>query len=141
MLLAGLSGCLPMMNLPRDFIHVEQKDLGDYAIRGVSADGVVVALRSRPNMDNGTLAFWAKAMTNEMTGRGYKLISSEDVTSNSHLPGRMLTFSVHSRGAPFTYMLAVYVRKDAVLIAEVGGRAEAVKAVEADIQESLLTVR
>lgn len=140
-MLAGLSGCLPVMDTPKNFIHVEKHDLGDYTMRAVSADGVVVSLCNRPNMQNGTLEFWSRAIVNEMTGRGYTLVNNEAVKSEIDLAGQLLTFSTHSRGAPFTYMLAMYVKNNAVIVAEAGGKASAVKEVEDDLRKSLLSVK
>ncbi len=140
-MLAGTPGCLPTMDMPKDFIQVEKEDLGDYVMRNVSADGVVVALRTMPNMENGTLAFWSKAMINELTGRGYNLVSNEEVKSTSGLPGSLLTFSTSSRGSEFAYVLGLYVKNDTVIVAEAGGKASNVKEVEQEIRKSLLSVR
>lgn len=140
--LLALPGCLPGgMTLPEHFVAVDKTELGDYAVRGISADGVVVGLRVQDNMTNGTLEFWAKAIQNEMTGRGYQLDKIEEVASAAGKSGRLMTFSVRSRGAPFTYYQALYVVGSRVLVAEAGGKTEAIESRKKDIRASILSVR
>ena len=139
---AGLPGCLPgTLKLPEHFVSVDEEDRGDYLVRGVSADGVVVALRSRENLKNGSLKFWHEAVRSELAGRGYRLGETEDITSDAGVAGKMMTFSVRSRGVPFTYILALYVQPRQVLIVEAGGKADDIKARLDDIHKSLLTAR
>jgi len=141
-LAAALAGCVHEMDLPEHFVAADRGDLGDYHVRGISADGVVVGMRSEKSAKGGTLEFWSRALANELTeGRGYKLAESEGVTSNSGLPGRVMTFSTTRSGNPFTYLLGVYVKADTVLIAEAGGKADAVKTHEEAMKKCFLSVR
>jgi hypothetical protein len=136
----GLAGCaIHSMGLPPDFIGVEKSYLGPYLVRAVSADGVMVALRAEPNPERGTLAFWTKAITNQMAGQGYKAAKSEDVTCETGEAGRLLTFSMQKQGVTFSYILAVFVKGNDILIAEAGGKAEAVEPKLAEIKKALLT--
>ena len=139
----GATGCnLRTLSLPPDFIKVDKSEQGAYAVRGVSADGVVVGLRSEPNPEGGTLGFWTAAVTNQMvTDRGYKPAGAEDVKSEAGTPGRLLTFSAERQGTAFTYLVAVYLQGADILIAEGGGKAELVEAKRADIRKSLLSAR
>ena len=135
-------GCMHTMNLPPNFVPVNKADMGDYAVRGVSVDGVVVALRSETNPERGTLDFWSQAITNQMTvSQGYKLDSSDDVASASGAPGRLLTFSTEKQGTAFAYLLAVFVQGNDILLAEAGGKADAVQPRLADIRKSLLSAK
>ncbi len=133
------AGCGRMMDIPTDFVPA---DSWAHPVWAVSADGVVVAMR-RPykNPKNGTAEFWAEAIKNELAERGYKLVSSKKIVSDAGAPGHLLTFSSEQQGAEFTYMLAVYVDKDEVLVAEAGGKADATKAKTDALTKALLSVR
>jgi hypothetical protein len=144
--LAGLvsaAGCnLRALSLPPDFIKVDKADLGAYTVRGVSADGVVVGLRSEPNPEGGTLGFWTEAIVNRLVReRGYTPAGSEEIRSDGGTPGRLLTFSADRQGTTFTFLVAVYVQGPDILIAEGGGKAGDVEPKKADIRKSLLSVR
>jgi hypothetical protein len=141
--LTSATGCLMQtLSLPPNFIKVDKPSQGAYAVRGVSADGVVVALRTESNPEGGTLDFWTEAVTDQMTrDRGYSAAGSEAVKSDAGLPGRLLKFSTHRQGTAFTYLLAVYVQGGNILIAEAGGKADTVEEKLADLRKSLLSVR
>jgi hypothetical protein len=140
---AGLAGCfVRTMNLPADFVKVEETYPGPYAVRAISADGVMVALRSEKNPQNGTLAFWTEAVANQMvSARGYQAAGNEDVTSVANVPGRLLTFTAQKRGVGFTYVLAVFVQGADILIGEAGGRTDAVQPKLAEIKKALVSAR
>jgi len=141
--LAGLmGGCAGQMDLPKHFVAVRADDLGDYHVRGISADGVVVGLRSEDNPTGGTLEFWSDAVAGELTGgRGYKLMETESITARSGLEGRMMTLSTTRSGGEFTYVLGVYIKGPSVLIAEAGGMAGAVEKHLPELREAMLSVR
>jgi hypothetical protein len=144
MLLAvmGWAGCmLHSMDLPPDFVSVDKGYLGPYVVRAVAADGVMVALRVEPNPERGTLAFWTEAITNQMAGQGYKAAKCEDVTAATGEAGRLLTFSVQKQGVAFSYILAVFVKGNDILIAEAGGKAATVEPKLAEIKKALLTAK
>jgi len=138
----ALVGCLGEMNLPKDFVAAEKADLGDYHVRGISADGVAVGLRSEDNQAGGTVDFWAKAIANELTtARGYTLDGTETVTTRSGLAGKIMTFSAWRSGTAFTYVIGVFVKDGKVLVAEAGGKADAVKEHSKALRDALLSVR
>ncbi len=138
---ALLAGCQPTMDIPADFVPVEGWEM-QYPTRAVSADGVVVALREPyDNPKNGTVEFWAAATKGELLQRGYKLQSSEEITSRAGLKGRLMTFSADVQGTPFAYLLAVFVDKGRVLVAEAGGKADSVKPKAGALRQAFLSVR
>jgi hypothetical protein len=146
LVLAGvvnMAGCMMRtLTLPNNFIRVDKAWQGDFALRGVSADGVVVGLRSEVNPEGGTLDFWTEAIGDQMTkGRGYKATGSEAVTSAGGTGGRLLSFSEERQGVVYTYLVAVYVQGPDILVAEAGGKAEAVAAHQDEIHKALLSVR
>lgn len=134
------SGC-HNMDTPANFVSVDRSDLGDYKIKTISADGVVVGLKTRPNPKNGTLEFWSEAISNELIGRGYKLIKSEDVTNSAGTPGKLMEFQTFDRGTTFGYLLAVYVTDMDVLLAEAGGKDQSLKKRSEAIRKSILSAR
>jgi hypothetical protein len=141
---ALLTGCEPVGDfaLPEHFVKIDDPhDRDEYDVRGVSADGVVLGVRSEENLSNGTLAFWTEAMTNELTGRGYTLESTEDVTSAAGAQGKLLTWSTTSHGRSFTYVQALLVTQRNVTIAEAGGRSKAMAARSQDIRDALLSAK
>ncbi len=120
---AALGGCEPTMHFPTDFVEVDKYDLGPYDQRAVSADGVVMALRSETNPKNASLDFWVTAIRNELIDRrGYALAKEKPIEGADGRKGNLMTFTAERSGVDFTYMVAVYVTVKTVLIAETGGK-------------------
>lgn len=137
-----LAGCAHTMTLPATFVPVGSEDLGDYCVRGISADGVVVALKTQTNPKEGTLDFWVNAATNQLTGgAGYKLDKSEGLASETGTPGKLLTFSTQLEGAPFTYLLAIFVQGGTILVGEAGGKTDAVTPKLEEIRKAFATAK
>jgi hypothetical protein len=135
-------GCAPAtMDLPAGFMEIEQPG-GEYDVRAVSAEDVVVTMRSEDGGKEPTLAFWSRAIEKELTGRrGYTLTDTEDVISESGTPGVLMTFDVTQQATTMTYMAAVFIRGQKVIITESAGPADAVKPITADLRKALLSVR
>lgn len=140
-LLAG--GCQSGMDIPAGFVPVEVYDPHFYQARAISADGVVLALRrGYDNPKNGTLEFWGEAIKNQLTSsEGYKLTKDEPVKSQTGRAGKLLTFSTDRRGTNLTYLLAIFVTEQKVVLAEAGGKADAVKGKMDAIKKALLSVK
>lgn len=133
-------GCGTKMEVPAGFVPLDQ--FGDYDVRAVSADGVVIGRKTEDNPENGTIEFWAEAIQIRLAARtGYKLSSSDAVESLYGTPGRLLTWDVDRSGAPYRYMLAVFVDGKDVILAEAGGPVEAFKKHAGAIRLALLSVR
>ena len=142
----ALAGGCATMDLPDNFVAVDDSDLGPYEIRGVSADGMVIAARREDNAENGTLEFWTEAVKRELTGRGYALAKSDPVESDSGTAGTLMTFTATRGGRPYTYLTAVFVTRGLigdgeVLVAEAGGETAAFEPRQDDIRTALLSVR
>ena len=136
------TGCAHNMDMPQGFVPVDDLESGAYAVRGVSADGVVVALRVRKIPKEGSLEFWTTAVTNELVdARGYKPGKPEDVTSTTGLKGRLLPFTTEREGAGFTYTVALFIDGRTLLLGEVGGKTEVVTARKDAVRKALLSVR
>ena len=138
-----IGGCVPSkMEIPDSFMRVDKDKLGPYEMRAISAYGVVLACRTQANPSRGSLEFWADAAKNEITDRqGYSLIDDSAVESDTALPGRLMTFARTKKGAKLAYMLCVFVKGDRVILAEAGGRADAVKPLNAELRAALQSVR
>jgi len=130
------------MTLPANFVPFDKPGGGMYFARGVSADGVVVGLRSEQNRKEGTIDFWAEAVRNQLTeGKGYRFQGGEDVACASGQRGRLLTFTADESGVNFTYLIALFVQPQAVLIAEAGGKTEALKAKTDEIKKAFASIK
>ena len=139
---ACIPACTDRMELPANFVELDRSERGTYDVRGISADGVVVALRHYPNPKGGSLEFWAQAVKNELTrGRGYTLEGTEPVESASGVAGQMMTFAARRRGAPAQYLVGVFVTSQRVLVAEAGGKEEALSPRLEEVRKSLLSAR
>ena len=139
---ACVPACTDRMELPANFVELDRHERGPYDVRGISADGVVVALRHYPNPKGGSLEFWSEAIRNELTrGRGYTLEASEPIESASGVPGQLMTFAARRRGAPAEYVVGVFVTSQRVLVAEAGGKKEALSPRLEEIRTCLLSAR
>ncbi len=139
-----LTGCISAvkLDLPSSFVEVDEDEYSMYDMRGVSADGVVVAARRQENPKQGTLEFWSEAIKNELqSSKGYTLTSSDKVTSAKNLPGKLMSFVHEQSGVKFMYLLAVFVKDNDILIAEAGGKVDAVKPHLEEIKKSLLSIK
>jgi hypothetical protein len=142
-MMAACGGCgLHAMTLPNSFVAVDKAYLAPYEVRGLSADAVVVGLRREANPDHGTLEFWTPAIRTQLTvGCGYKPAGEESVKSDGGTPGSLMTFSTEQQGETYTYIIAIFVQGGDVLVAEAGGKADAVAPRTKEIRAALLSVR
>jgi len=142
--LAFACGCGTTLDLPENFVAVDEGNLGPYEARGVSADGMGIAVRLEENAENGTLAFWTEAVRRQLASRGYTLDKTEDVESDAGLAGTLMTFTTDRGGRPYTYLVAVFVRTSLfgdgdVLVAEAGGETITVTPRLDDLRAALLS--
>lgn len=142
----AVGGCEMTMDLPDNFVEVEESRLGPYEVRGVSADGMVLAARRHENAKNGNLAFWTEAVKRELLAQNYTLADTEDVESSAGLAGVLMTFTANRGGRPFTYMTAVFVKSGLlddgeVFVSEAGGETSVLTPRKDDMRAALLTIR
>jgi hypothetical protein len=142
-LLFGLSGCTTlMMDVPDGFVLLADDQRGQYDIRAVSADGVVVAACGHDNAQGADAGFWATAITRELTETsGYQSGPTRDVTSASGEAGKLLSFTQRKAGADYAYWLAVFTDDGRVLVSEAGGEAAKLAPRQQDIEKAMLSVR
>jgi hypothetical protein len=130
------------MQMPSGFVEVEKHNLGRYTQRAVSADGIVIALRSETNPKDATLDFWITAIRDELVNRrGYVLAKTEPAEAAGGAKGSLLTFTANRSGVEFTYLAGVYVMGGQVLVAETGGKSETVAPRLGDIRKAMASLR
>lgn len=101
---------------------VELNDQKEYAYRATNPDGVVIAVREIKHDPKGALAFWERAVENELReGRGYALLGKEAARTRSGLVGTTLRFGHDEGRNTHLYSITVFVTGDHVFLIEVGG--------------------
>jgi hypothetical protein len=128
-------GCAPLMNPPPGFVEVEGER---YTFRASSADGLVISVREIEHDPKADLAFWVRAIENELRlGRGYALLTVQDVQTAKGLKGKRLRFG-HDEGAtPHLYWAVVFVTDGKLYVIEVGGTKELVESNEALLEKAI----
>jgi hypothetical protein len=123
--LAALAACGPSFHHPTPKEFVELEDQRRYDYRAVSADGMVLAVRELEHEPEGDLAFWSKAIENQMRKRaGYALLSVKDVKTDSGLAGKQMRFGHDRSQKPHLYYLTVFVTDKHIYLLEAGGSKE-----------------
>lgn len=110
--LRGTEDC-PTGYVPVDRLH------GEFAGRAISAEGVVIAVRTRDHKPQGTLDFWTSVVKKELIeGKGYAFKSGKDLQD-----GRALLFTAPSAA----YYVALFVRPSRIYTVEIAGPREEVE--------------
>lgn len=122
---ALFSACAPLLTTPPGFVEVVGQP---YDYRAASADGLVISVRAIEHDPKGDLAFWVRALENELRlGRGYALLSSSEVTTAKGLAGKQLRFGHDEGASPHLYWVAVFVTSSTLYVIEAGGTKELVE--------------
>ncbi len=87
--------------------------------RAVSADGVMYRVRSEENEPEATLDFWKEALRERMTDAGYTFVADQELAAGS--PGYLLELAAPVGEQDYSYLVAIFVRGDDILIAEASG--------------------
>ncbi len=144
-LLALLPGCQSFsMETPADFMELDEADWSEYSLRATSAEGVVLAVREVDNEQEGTLAFWAKALKERLRqGRGYALTGEESVNAASGETGTQLRFGHDEAKEAYTYWVTLFVTEGSafapsrLVVVETGGKRELFDAAAGRIGQAL----
>jgi hypothetical protein len=105
---------------PSGFVELEHQDRYDY--RATSADGLVIGVRELRNDPKGELAFWARAVENQLRSRsGYALLDTRDVKSKDGIAGKQLRFGHDEGKTPHLYYVTVFVTPKRIEVIELGG--------------------
>jgi hypothetical protein len=130
LLVAALGGCSAFeLEVPANFVELEEPDGSDYALRATNADGVVLAVRQVYNERGGSLEFWRQAIENRVRAvNGYALLEQKAVTAASGEHGFRMNFGRDEGAQTFAYDLAVFLTDDhwyrdaCLVIVETGGK-------------------
>jgi len=143
-LLASGCGAGFSLDLPPRFIELDEdaQEARGYALRGATADGVVVSVRELDNDPKGDLAFYEEAITLELRDRrGYALLDADELRAASGEAGRLLRFGHDEEGDSYVYWLGLFVTEDAVFIVEAGGAESVFAPREAEVLASFRGLR
>ncbi|MBC7173256.1 MAG: serine/threonine protein kinase, partial [Polyangiaceae bacterium] len=107
-----------------------------YALRGATADGVVVSVRELDNDPQGDEAFYREAITLELRDRrGYALLDEGELRASTGEKGHLLRFGHDEEGEAYVFWLGLFVTEDTVFVLEAGGK----ETVFAPREEEVLT--
>ena len=127
LMLLGIVGCGSTTfyaATPPGFVEMPDQEPG-YQYRAVSADGVVVGVRSIEHEPKGDKEFWVQAIRNRMRDRGgYALLSNQPVKTKSGLEGTQLKFGHDEKGQSMLYTITLFVTPDYLFLVEFGGTEE-----------------
>ena len=105
---------------PPGFIELEEP--GSYDYRATTADGLVIAARELDNPSKGELAFWSRAIENQLrNGSGYALLEIREIESKDGVPGAELRFGHDQGNTPHLYYVALFATSKKLCLVEVGG--------------------
>lgn len=122
-----ISGCASgfTAQTPPGFLELEEP--GRYDYRATTADGLVIGARELDNPGHGELAFWSRAVENQLrTSGGYALLETRKVRSKDGVPGAELRFGHDQGKTPHLYYVTLFVTPDRLCLLEVGGEKELV---------------
>lgn len=120
-----LAGCTHHFEIKTPPGFVELGHEGRYNYRATSADGVVIGVRELDNDPKGELAFWARAVENQLRNAGgYALLDTRDVKSKDGVAGKQFRFGHDEGKTPHLYSVTVFVTPKRIDVVEVGGTKE-----------------
>lgn len=130
---ALLTACSAVsIHTPKGFVELD--DQTEYDYRATSADGLVIGVRELDNQPRGELAFWTRAIENQLRRQGgYALLETRDVRSKDDVPGKQLRFGHDEGKQPHLYQVTLFVTPDTIAVLEVGGTKELVTAHAAEV--------
>ncbi len=111
------------------FIELDEDRTSDYEYRATTADGVVVAIRTIKHRPRGELAFWERAIENQLRDRGgYALLEKRDVATHDGVVGRQLRFGHDEEREPHLYYVTIIPTRRRLFVIEAGGTREQLEA-------------
>lgn len=131
------AGCARGFDLrtPDGFAELDDND--HYRYRATNAEGVVIAVRSEKNEPEAGLDFWAKALDNTLSERGYSRVASKAVKSKNGTAGKQLRYRVTRNGRPNVLWLTVFVTGSRLVIVEAGGDETHFESAEPEVKSVL----
>lgn len=114
----GIAACMHMTpaSLPEGFAAYPPVE----AFKAVSPDGVVYRVRSVPNKPYAEIDFWKEAMKRRMLEAGYRMTAEAPIQAGTQ-KGYLLELAAPLGPQDFSYMIAIFVKKESIRIAEAAG--------------------
>jgi hypothetical protein len=138
--LCGCCGASFEAATPAGFVELEDQKRYDY--RATSADGLVMAVREIEHEPKGEVAFWTRAIENQMRQRGgYALLESRDVENVQGVRGKRLRFGHDEGGKPHYYDVTLYPTTKTLYLLEAGGKKELMERHAAQIDWAIKNFR
>jgi hypothetical protein len=103
-----------------------QVDADDWSARMKAGDDVGLHLRVFPNVDGGTLEFWAGDLVKKLGKRGYSLTAQNAAKSKNGVAGTRFDFDYTAPGTtePKFYSATLFVSDKNVVVVQVAGDAQ-----------------
>jgi hypothetical protein len=146
LLALGSFACTPTFVTPKGFVELDEH--GTYDQRATTPDGLVLAGREIENDPEGDLAFWSRAVENQMRLRGgYALLGKRKVKTTSGHEGEELRFGHDEGNKPHLYTVALFVTRGTIwkdgtiFLIEAGGPRELVEKNKASIDWAITNAR
>ncbi|MDH4319509.1 MAG: hypothetical protein OEV64_14060 [Desulfobulbaceae bacterium] len=120
LIVTGSFGCsysLPKeQNIPEGFAPYADSKI----VRAVSSDGVMYRIRREKNEPFAELAFWKEALKKRMVDAGYTFMKDEDIDMGKR-PGYLLELAAPLGTQDYTYLIALCLQDDQLVIVEAAG--------------------
>ena len=146
LLLLACTACAPTFAIPKGFVELDERTVYDQ--RATTPDGLVLAGRELENRPEGDLAFWSRAVENQMRVRGgYALLERRSIRSASGHSGVALRFGHDEGSKPHLYYVALYVTpgtfwaSGTIYLIEAGGPRELVEKNSAALEWAMARAR
>ena len=133
------AACRPFIPAtPPGFVELDERTATSFDYRATHPDGLVTGVRVIRNSHDGDLAFWSRAVENELRlGKGYRFVRSDAIQNRDGLAGRMLEFGHDEGKSPHVYRVGLYLHGSDLFVLEQGGTRELVTAHAAELDQSL----
>lgn len=123
---------------PSGFVELNDQDEKNYDYRAAHPDGIVSSVRVIPNDPKGDLAFWTRAIENQLRQvKGYRLIEQTTITTRQGVTGNLLKFGHDEGKQPHLYRIALFLHDDDLFLLEQGGTKSLITAHEAELTQVL----
>lgn len=110
---------------PAGFLELDHQGDAGFDYRATHPDGLVTSVRVIANKPQGELAFWSRAIENQIRdSRGYALLEKRAVMSRDGTAGEQLRFGHDEGQRPHLYTLTLFADKSDIFILEQGGSKE-----------------
>lgn len=125
---------------PAGFLELNNQSNAGFDYRATHPDGLVTSVRVIANKPQGTLAFWSRAVENQMReSHGYSLLAKRPMTSRDGTAGEQLQFGHDEGQKPHLYYLTLFADQDDIFILEQGGNKELVERHASELDSAVTT--